>query len=60
MKKYTITFTDPEMEFFRQLFSSQLPVTINTVEVVALVKSKITGAKPDLETLPGDESRTGT
>lgn len=41
MKKYRLTFDEPEMEFFRQLFSSQLSVAINTVELVAQLKKKI-------------------
>jgi hypothetical protein len=57
MKKYTVTFTEPEMEFFRQLFSSQLPVTIAMVEIVALAKSKIVSAKPD-KPESGDETGT--
>jgi len=55
MKKYTVTFTEPEMVFFRELFSSQLPVTISMVEVVALAKSKIISAKPD-KPESGDET----
>lgn len=49
MKKYTLSFDENEMEFFRQLFSSQLPVTINTVELVADLKKKLLTAKADLE-----------
>ena len=45
MNHYEISVTEDEMEFFRQLFSSQLPVTINTVELVAELKRKLLTAK---------------
>lgn len=46
MSHYEISFTETEMEFFRQLFSSQLPVTINTVELIAELKRKLLTARP--------------
>lgn len=38
---YTLTLTQNEMDFFRQLFDSQLAVTIQNVEVIAELKKKI-------------------
>jgi hypothetical protein len=49
MKKYTIEFTEGEMEFFRQLFASDIPVTLKMVEPVASAKAKISSAKPQKE-----------
>ena len=33
------------MAFFRQLFNSDLPVTIRTVELVSIIKTKVLNAK---------------
>jgi len=37
--------TSDELGFFRQLFTSELAVTIRNVEVIASVKAKILGAR---------------
>jgi hypothetical protein len=47
--KYKIEFEEAEMNFFRQLFASDLPVTLNTVELVAGLKAKMLAAKPSPE-----------
>lgn len=46
MNEYLFSLTENEMAFFRQLFDSQVSVTIATVEIVAELKKKILTAKP--------------
>jgi hypothetical protein len=49
-RKYEIEpLTTDELSFFKQLFASDLAVTIKTVEVVASLKRKIANAKPIAE-----------
>ena len=43
--RYVLEFSETEMAFFRQLFNSDLPVTIRTVELVSIIKTKVLNAK---------------
>lgn len=43
---YTLTFTEAQMEFFRQLFQSQMAVALQYVEVVAELKRLLLTASP--------------
>lgn len=44
---YTVTLSESDMEFLRQLLKSDLPISINSVESVAAFKAKILTAQPD-------------
>lgn len=50
---YTFSLTESEMAFFRELFQSQLAITLDKVEIVASVKKKVLSAEklPDPPTV---------
>lgn len=48
MNKYTITFSEDQMEFIRQLMQSQVPITIQAAKVAASLQDAILGAAPDV------------
>lgn len=51
--------TEEEMTFFRELFSSKLPVTIDNVEIVASVKKKVLSAKFEKPKESDDSEKSG-
>jgi hypothetical protein len=46
MSTYLLPLAEPEIEFFRQLFDSDLAVTLKNVEVIAGLKAKVLSAQP--------------
>ena len=52
MTHYTVELTEDEMAFFRQLFDSQLAVSIQNVELVAALKQKMLNTRPDPAVAP--------
>lgn len=50
VRLYVVKLTETEMQFFRELFQSQIAVTLQNVEVVAELKRKLIATDPILST----------
>lgn len=46
MNHYTLTFTEEQMEFLRQLAQSQIPITMQAAKVAASIQDIVLSTKP--------------
>lgn len=58
MKRYTITVTEPELAFARDLVSSKIAVTMENVETIAAFKKAVLTAQevPETAVLKADDT----